>query len=452
MNLAALVLIFATAKTTTAADNSNTAEFNSLCKLIGLKKRAESIGVASPNTDVEGAMDELAMLNLTAATETWLTDKNGELSKKSDAAAKSALTEWQTNVKKIEEKDPATGKPKYRKVRNNHRKPGVAAAIARLYDEATRLKADLQKPAADAAETKSAVMKLINDAIFGEGHTDFTKTGLDTSYTNNCKSEGGGRAGKCIAWDLLCTCSSTSANGIRLCLQAESGGQLTNFATTTAAATHYQALIEKCPKRATTNGLTAAEIEEAVAAVQNLLGRQATAATAGSAQYVLGQPHSDGNCDGSSDQGVCVNYKQYLETNDNDIPWVTKLNQAAQRLQEGYEAQRQAAIIAEKISTLRQSAWTLHTGVINEADTPTPQNTAVSDQQTSDAETECNKKADQKACEKPCTWNGGAKEPNKKCTLSEEAKRRQNKQTKKGKAEKRKKSVQGKSKNTAKMD
>nr|APD73968.1 variant surface glycoprotein 1125.2086 [Trypanosoma brucei] len=119
-------------------------------------------------------------------------------------------------------------------------------------------------------------------------------------------------------------------------------------------------MVNGCKLQHRKRQLTPYLIIQRLAAFDSLLGRQAQTATTAAATRTLGKPHSDGNCDNSATQGMCINYKAQLQGAGEGIPWVAQLTQAAHDLIAMNKATEHAAAIKTQLESIQASAWAVY--------------------------------------------------------------------------------------------
>nr|AGH60067.1 variant surface glycoprotein 1128 [Trypanosoma brucei] len=430
--LRAAIAVLSTATLIHGADNDNAAEFRIFCDLLHLQTRAASVTCAVDDGDVNQAITDLEYLNLTAADDSWLTDKNGELADKSGADSnKQAREEWQTKVKQIGKADQTTGVVKYKKISAPNRKAGLAAAINRSLTTALQAKGVFNTNRRTCISITTTVATKINDALFGTGNTEFSSTGIADALAANCVASGNPpKAGRGIAYDLLCLCGATDSNGIKRCDQSLNSSPATSLTSGSNARERYTEIQTKCHKNVKSTPLTAAELRALIASFESRLGANTAGATTTDVRAIFGKPHTGGQCDASSQQGMCINYKELLADAAKGIPWVNSLEAAATAVDAAAAAKTTAERAATTIVNIANAAWALHDdAALNPSHATTAtQATAQTSGKNAEktAEATCNAAKDQQdECDKlkdqGCVFNKDGKE-GEKCTLNKEDK------------------------------
>nr|APD73418.1 variant surface glycoprotein 1125.1168 [Trypanosoma brucei] len=350
-----------------AAVNDNAAEFRVFCDILGMDTRVETISITLDTAKATEVLEELAYLNLTAAPDGWLKDKNGELADKKGSDKKTERQEWETHVKKLTEKDATTGKPKYTRITSTRRKTGIATAMARAYNKAIVIKQEFDNLSKKVTGAKAKATSEIKSALYGDGKSAFDKGSLESTAANNCQDENNNKnAGKCVAWDFLCLCTASDADGATRCTHGANGGQLADPSSLETAKTAFEAIKNSCPQKPANKALTADEIFGTIASFESLLGRQSAGQTNAPNHYVFGKPHTSGACDANSAQGMCVNYKKQLSKGGAGIHWLNNLAAAAETLRSAEKAVQEAKATEAKLTAIQTAAWTLYDDSVSE--------------------------------------------------------------------------------------
>ncbi|EAN76225.1 variant surface glycoprotein (VSG, atypical), putative [Trypanosoma brucei brucei TREU927] len=363
-----LLALFALPKAVSPAANQNAAEYRALCDLIALKESISTLTEPTADTAVTDIVNDIEMLNISTATDSFIADRDGELKETESGVKKSEKEAWQEKIKKL---DQETGEPKtvkYKRLKDKTTRGPANQNINKLLQRAQQLKIAYEQQISEAKSKKTAITTSIKNAIYGKGQEDFQEKALDTNDAkNNCgKAAGSENVGQSLSNDLVCLCiPDQGANGNDLC---EHGLQPTAVAVANRGSQttpQYTTMVNGCKLQHRKRQLTPYLIIQRLAAFDSLLGRQAQTATTAAATRTLGKPHSDGNCDNSATQGMCVNYKQQIETATTGIPWVAQLTQAAHDLTAMNKATEHAAAIKTQLESIQASAWAVYAAAVN---------------------------------------------------------------------------------------
>nr|APD73798.1 variant surface glycoprotein 1125.1627 [Trypanosoma brucei] len=188
------------------AKNDNGAEFVALCSLLSLKDSVDTITALTENTTAKTAEEELTMLNTSAAPESYLKDKDGELKEsKPDEKRQKNL-----RGKKLEKLDKPEGRPpriKYRRLQNDAVRTAAGLQLNTLLQRETELVASYKTANKEAEELVAEAKRSILDALYTTRKDNFDQKGLDKTVQKNCGGNAGHQeVGKCITYDLVCLC------------------------------------------------------------------------------------------------------------------------------------------------------------------------------------------------------------------------------------------------------
>nr|AGH60203.1 variant surface glycoprotein 1269 [Trypanosoma brucei] len=423
--LGQLITLFLLASKAESAVNSNAAEFKALCDLIRLAEAKGKIDISIDTSAADNAIKELDYLNLSAAEDGWKKDKNGLLAKKQPDEKATEREAWERHVAGLGEKDAKTGKYKYMNLTNQRRRPSLAIALNRTLRQAQDLKTTYDGYANAIKTAAAQAQKALTDALYGADNEQFSKVGLKATQDLNCKDDSGGVAGKALAWDLLCICTGDQSNSLKLCDQAQTGGNVDDYTNSGKAEQAYRTAVSACPAADPETTPTPDTLKEALAVFKSLIGRQAETATGASGHYIFGQPHTDGACNGSSNQGMCVSYKSSVKGGRTSMHWATAIAAAATEMTNAAQANQEARAVSGQLTAMAVHAWALFDDVLHEPDHKQPNTVSGKDtpKSSEDKEKECNSAKDETECKTKsgCHYVEENKD-SKKCTLSEEAK------------------------------
>nr|ARB50739.1 variant surface glycoprotein [Trypanosoma brucei] len=326
-----------------SAKNDNGAEFRVLCDILALKDSVSSIAVTTENSTADAVVAEITMLNISTATDSYIQHKDGELTEAKAGEKKAEIAASKATLAKLDKPEGTPPTVKYQRLKNKNVRTPANENIKTLLTKATELAQEYRTTNKEAEETTAEAKTLIKNALFGKDETEFDANGLDaTTVGNNCGTTAGhADVGKYVALDLLCLCVPQDAqDSDGTCRAGLTPTSVASGSRRTGAKTAYDALITACKTDKKRKLITASILDTKVAAFEALLCNQAAKASAsGTATSTFGRPHTDGGCDTSSGQGMCINYKMQLETTGGGIPWVNRLVDAANKLRNSAAAQ-----------------------------------------------------------------------------------------------------------------
>nr|AGH60289.1 variant surface glycoprotein 1357 [Trypanosoma brucei]APD73503.1 variant surface glycoprotein 1125.1270 [Trypanosoma brucei] len=365
-NIVAFVLLsVATRNAGATLEAENAGDLAILCNIINMK------GVqAAPTldeTDFTAEIETLEKINMTTSDDSWhkLFDCGKEANKWADKKAtygsEGKETGWDDKCDKwVATKEALTKKADKKTWLDQNPKPTGewAKKTAHRHINATLTKISeqiaLYKEAAKAAgtEVQKQVQEKISEAIYGSGQKEFSgdaaKTlGEKSTYAAACQNN----AGKSVANDILCLCCLENQGTSDEC---ENTGTQCGWDQTPL--TRFPAITAWCPQGKPTF-LTAASIRQVIATVAAKIRVKKDATTI---NHYLGK--APATCNGATGS-LCAKYTKYF-AKDNDqkgvlgIPWVSKLEEAAQILEQipmkAAAAQARAAEITTLIQTAKQ--------------------------------------------------------------------------------------------------
>nr|AGH61266.1 variant surface glycoprotein 813 [Trypanosoma brucei] len=347
-----------------SAKNDNGAEFRVLCDILALKDSVSSIAVTTENSTADAVVSDLTMLNISTATDSYIQHKDGELTEAKAGEKKAEITAWKATLAKLDKPEGTPPTVKYQRLKNNNVRTPANENIKTLLGKATELAEQYRTTNKEAEETTAEAKTLITNALFGQDKTEFDANGLDSSTVgNNCGTTiGHADVGKCVAYDLLCLCVPQDAqDNDGTCQDGLTPTHVVSASRRSGTKTAYDALSAACKTDKKRKLITPSILETKVAAFEALLGNQAAKASAsGTAASTFGRPHTDGSCNTSSGQGMCINYKMQLETTGGGIPWVNRLVDAANKLRTSAAAQARAHALKTQLQTLQTTTWAIY--------------------------------------------------------------------------------------------
>nr|APD74651.1 variant surface glycoprotein 1125.4120 [Trypanosoma brucei] len=432
--LAAVVFMLKGSCDAAVTKTDNKAEFDALCEIAALADlEAEA---AEELTGGEAAYEAIRDLNMTLSPEEWT-----KMFKKENGTE-----DWETTVPEPMKNDPVWQKMwptwlKAAKSVNSGNKRETLLASTGLKD-ATE---DVQKlvyikllPIAEAAEhlhaqlkQQTAVDKIkaakdckqeLNQIVYGQATKPTAapqadaifKSGTGNGHTNHCEGAGADHPAATVVGTIICLCAKGASSGLdHACIEG-------NAATTqwdgnhNSAPEQWTAIGKFCGPTAEKK-ITAKLLRSKLTAVQNKLRIHSGNGYLGSFLQT--------NCDGNSGNGVCVKFTGYSPTAQQhfkEVPWVKKISDFADKLEEAEKAREKAAALTEQLSAVKRQAEGLKTEAkayaeyskinILKATSPTKV-------QQKDNNKECVKHKENKTpCENAkCQWKGGESEDKGEC-------------------------------------
>nr|AGH61136.1 variant surface glycoprotein 578 [Trypanosoma brucei] len=416
------------------AANANAREYRILCDLLGLKDAAQPSNIGTANVSVDNVLDEIDMLNVSTATESWINDRNGQLRPTEGDKKEAAILAWKQKIDQIGKETTPGQKPKYERISSKAAAARANSQLKRLHTTAAALGAKIKKEIGWAETLKAQIAKDLAEAAFGTGKTSLKQEDLPTTHANLCGgTSGNAETGSSIAADIICLCTASDGNMNNHCQQGTNVAQVNT--PNTHAANAWSALSQACAKTTLKGKQTPEEIHRKLATFFGALGQDGATLTGQAGNFVLGKTHNNG-CIGSSNDAACVNYATQLKEGGTGIPWANRLEAAATKLKAYDVAKATATFLFANLETLKAQAWQAYDDALTSSQqgehflipTIDRNRTAVGPQspdKVASAEKECNKKDKDTECKPPCTWDGEAKPPQKKCTLSEDAKQKE---------------------------
>nr|AEL79540.1 b-VSG [Trypanosoma brucei brucei TREU927]AEL79559.1 b-VSG [Trypanosoma brucei brucei TREU927] len=421
------------------ADGDNAALYDTLCGLVNLGRSPPKALNCESNADTEftGIVD----LNISVASEKWrniLRDSNPK-STKAEIAQKAGITEdlvddtwtanwplWSASAKKLS--DTATTPERIKKLQTS-KLQGLAGELARVHTTAAAttvseikkqidaLKATLQdKAVSGAAET-------LRKLVYGDKSTQ-------TTFNPDHVFAGGssGRAADCIATKantvaatLVCVCVKDSGGTpAHPCHKSMTHNQNWNKAAALSGSGAWDELIKHCPQPAT-NELTAARLSQLTTAIRHAI-------KVDSDHGYLGVIDGSKNCEGTTSNGVCVKYANYIvagKVATGKIPWLEGLESLATKLETYEEACQQTKMLTHQLKQAVDSAYaTIHN--LNHADLGIPnkqiKKVVENSAQTADIKKqECEKIEKAELCKEKqpkCKWEGPDEKDGKHCKMN----------------------------------
>nr|ARB50912.1 variant surface glycoprotein [Trypanosoma brucei] len=229
--------------------------------------------------------------------------------------------------------------------------------MARAYNKAILIKQEFDKLTDQVTGAKAKATQQIKSALYGDGKTTFDKKALESTPEKNCQDEQHNKnAGKWVAWDFLCLCTTSDGEGAPRCAHGATGGQLADPTAADSAKTAFDTIKTSCPQKPANKAITADEIFGTMSSFESLLGRQTSSQVSAPNHYIFGNPHTTGACDASSNQGMCVNYKTQQSKEGSGIRWLNNLEAAADTLRSAEKAAQEAKATEAKLTAIQTAA------------------------------------------------------------------------------------------------
>nr|APD72979.1 variant surface glycoprotein 1125.117 [Trypanosoma brucei] len=352
-----LALAIATAN----AANDNAHEYKVLCDLLSLSKGLETLSLNADDQAADKFLTDIFLLNLTTATDSFRENKDGELEATAADKKGNAIEDWQKKIKSLSEKEGEPPQLKYPRPENSAARQAANAQIATMYDRAKALAQEYRTEITNAKANNKEAQKHIADALFGEGKTAFDQATMEANIEDNCKSTGGApdKIAQSVSHDLICICvagvESSDSNGI--CKQGLNIAAVKTGNGKTGSGAEYIKLLNECKLKAPESGITPQLLRARIGVFLATVGSQAKLRTTGDGRYILGKPHSSNGCNGSSGEGVCVDYATHLKDGTGRLPWQRKLEAAADKLEQARSEMQQATRIKNQLIDVQTTAW-----------------------------------------------------------------------------------------------
>ncbi|SCU65711.1 Trypanosomal VSG domain containing protein, putative [Trypanosoma equiperdum] len=370
-NIVAFVLLSVPARNAGATlEAENAGDLAMLCNIIDMK------GVqAAPTldaTDFTAEIETLEKMNVTTSDGNWQKlfyggkEANKWADKKVTYGSEGKKTGWEDKWDKwVTTKEKLTKPSEGRMWLDQNPQPtgewakktnhiNINATLTKITEQLALYNQAAEKA---GAEIQKQVQAKISEAIYGAGQTAFTADSgatLDDQgrYETACQNNGG----KSIANDILCLCCLANQGTSDEC---KNGG--TQCGWDQSPLTKLETITGWCHQKKP-EVITASSIRQFIAKVGAKI--RVSKNVANIEHYLGKQP---GNCNGATGN-LCAKYTKYFAATGNQkgvlgIPWISKLEEAAQILEQipmkAAEAQARAAEITTLIQTAKQHYQTL---------------------------------------------------------------------------------------------
>nr|AGH60262.1 variant surface glycoprotein 1329 [Trypanosoma brucei] len=332
------------------AAGDNAAERAALCSIIEVAGSRAKLHDQKPTFDskLQGVME----LNVTAAEDTWLTEfRSPEKPTMARDTNKHPLPQdrgwadrwlhWERAASKL--LDPASHAERRQHYKldelSEQQQRNVRAAVARLAEEAFAEATDTAAAAAlsDIIDD-TTLQKEINQAVYGmdtepasnfANYKPFNNQPARNRETNCGTANTAGKATNMFE-ALFCVCAGDSrnnGNAGKACRADASAGSTWNPSTTPAPNAGELQAVGKLSNREGETKLTAADLNNRIATISNLVRRGP------SASHI--RKFLATNCNGAQANGMCVTYTGITDTTGDvrkAVPWLQKLVQTAAKL------------------------------------------------------------------------------------------------------------------------
>ncbi|RHW73807.1 Trypanosomal VSG domain containing protein [Trypanosoma brucei equiperdum] len=204
--------------------------------------------------------------------------------------------------------------------------------------------------------TKEAVDKLINDAVFGaengQGEIQKGATGDAAGRSAGaCNTDGAIKGRETIDYALMCLCLGRGGGETPKPCDEEATASVDWAGLAGSAKTGYNAVRQLCPK-AHAAPVEAAEIRQALADLRRKIKLNANV---GYLRF-----YAATGCNGSSGNGICINYNNKITNTKNDydkLHFVVKMTDAANLLEQETAAKQAADLWTTKLEGEAKEAW-----------------------------------------------------------------------------------------------
>ncbi|EAN78982.1 variant surface glycoprotein (VSG), putative [Trypanosoma brucei brucei TREU927] len=406
------------------------ADMHLLCAAMAIEKVEPAAPTLADNFDND--ISELRRMNMSTADDSWRSNFKGDPktdtweSRSKAGATEPFVSHWKADFGKWQQDyqtAEVANKPKTWLADNPQPQGTYAKKVAHklINDTLTELITKI----ADYAQTKhkiaqagaTKVKELISEALYGAGQTSFEpKSDATYKYSSNYGTACGGNGGMSIAGDLLCICCQATTGTTNAC---DNSGIQCDWSSNNMN-NHIATVRKKCPTSKPSK-LTLAGLIQLAAQLKAGIrkGAKGTAVA-----FYLGGSHD--TCDGTTDQ-TCVDYTAHYgaggtKSGVNSIPWIVKLNDAIETMEEmeknAQKAREEAKEIRMLIAAAKRAYRTAIEPSMKQSNEPAKSSEGQTKmQQPSETEDSCNKKG-QNECNSPCKWNPEAE--GKKCKLDKE--------------------------------
>nr|APD74534.1 variant surface glycoprotein 1125.3192 [Trypanosoma brucei] len=385
--------------------------YHTLCAVVNIAR-----GEPTTPEDTEGAaisqeITLLTELNITVADDDFYNqdfkeDPNNKITEANWVKHRAA---WHTAKEQIAGNKLEAHGLKITRPLNSHARQTAAVVINRTLEMALERREDY-KPL-----KKTEVEEALLTALYGPTKSLSQTAGESFGETgaNACSAPGAAAAkpGMSLISDMVCVCSSTSgSNNADECLGA-AGASACVYTNQNSAHTCAAQLLDGCP--------TAGKTKVSAAAIQATIGAFITGLKdkGGSSQaknLILGTKNA-ATCDGAANPG-CVKYKA-SGGGEMTIPWLTKLQEAADKLK---TAKVQKARNMAALTEIRQLRSIAIQEYLKALKGDQPQLQKIAGDQAADPkkkEPDCNKHKSKDDCKDPCKWNESESDASKRCSL-----------------------------------
>nr|APD74781.1 variant surface glycoprotein 1125.4254 [Trypanosoma brucei] len=385
--------------------------YHTLCTIVNIAR-----GEPTTPEDTEGAaisqeITLLTELNITVADDDFYNQefKDDPQNKITEANWVKHRAAWHAAKEQIAGNKLEAHGLKITRPLNSHARQTAAVVINRSLEMALERREDY-KPL-----KKTGVEEALLTALYGPTKALSQKAGetFGASGANACSAPGSGTAvpGMSLASDLVCMCGSNSgSNKAEECLGTQ-GGQDCQYNDQSGAHTCFPQLLAGFPAAGKAK-VSAAAIQAAIGAF--ITGLKDKGGSTQANHLILGAKNS-ATCNGGANAG-CIKYKAD-GGGEMTIPWLTKLQEAADILKTAKVQKAQNMAALTEIRQLRSIAIQEYLKALKGDQS---QLQKIAGDQAADPkkkEPDSNKHQSEDDCKDPCKWDETAAEKDKRCSL-----------------------------------
>nr|AGH59975.1 variant surface glycoprotein 1032 [Trypanosoma brucei] len=342
----------------------NAADFALLCTFVNM----QGAGGEQPTAlaDFTNDLEDLNKMNMSTADNNWQslfeggTEANKWENKKENYKDENLKQDWEKKWDKwVETKEKLTKPVSGKTWINEHPPPSGHWAKTTAHKNLNATLDDLEtlvskysnlKQEISTGLTKTAQAK-ISEALCGEGAQDFKAEPTKTlQHASNWAQACAGNAGKSVWNDILCLCGLSDGTSSTDC---DNTGAAIGWSSNPLTA---ETAVKSWCRQGKPAKLTGQTIRSAVATLE---AKMRTAKQGTTIEHFLGAEAA--TCNGAETGNLCVKYTKYYAPAGDvrgvySIPWVAKLEEAAEILDQIPEKKAEAAALAARIGGLIAAA------------------------------------------------------------------------------------------------
>nr|APD72801.1 variant surface glycoprotein 1125.1630 [Trypanosoma brucei] len=222
--LSGVLLIVTTVFRTKSAGNDNIADFVAVCGVVNLQQKKQTILKQPTLPSGDALLTDLRKLNLSTATDSWFSEKDGEFSGDGKDPQGKNLKAWQDAANDAVKGTEGQSNP-FRRLQNTRERARANRIIADLLKEAEGKVAAYNTKVAEITKAEQTTAEKIDHAVFGPGKKKFDKAKYDkASHSSKGRKKvcGNGQSGDTLAGDaaadaFICMCTGDSAPAASEC-------------------------------------------------------------------------------------------------------------------------------------------------------------------------------------------------------------------------------------------